>query len=108
MSFVEDIALLNAITGFAGEIATKPRAIVPAEWWTRCDTLDAQFAAAHSAYPDLIRNFAPLLLTSIRRALMARFHGEESRVVEKWDCLVGHLMPLVRGDAAAILARAKE
>jgi hypothetical protein len=108
MSFMEDVAFLGEVAGFAGEMAARPLAVVPEEWQEHCDFLDGKLTEllAQSAYRRELGNFAPLLITALRRALAARRAGDE-RGAGKWDCLVGHLTPLVREDGAAILARAK-
>jgi len=104
----DDVALLGDITAFAGRMLAKPLALPPGDWAEAIEAFDQKLHAAvvESAHRSFVGNFAPVLLTAMRASVAA--HRCRDRCAPRWDSLIGHLVPCVREDADALLAKAEE
>jgi hypothetical protein len=109
MTALEAVDLLTRICGFAQELLCRPLAD-PGARRERCEALETELEIAIAGSAQLGRfldNGAPLLLTAIDRSLYRRHLLDEDGAAD-WDCLIGHLMPLVRRDAGRALTWLKE
>jgi len=109
MTVLDDVALLGEITAFAAEVFAKPTGTDSAERREHLAFLAQKLdeTAASTAYRHIVCRFAPSLIKATEGALHARAAGD-ARMATKWDKLIGALVPDVREDAQALLARAKE
>ncbi len=105
MNAMEAVGLLNDINALAQDALCRPLG-EPGERRERCEMLATRLAAAVDARGTgarFLENFAPLMVTAIDRALEHRKLRDDAGA-EKWDSLIGFLIPAVRGDGCAALA----
>jgi hypothetical protein len=106
---MDEIAIINDVVAFAQQIICRPT-IELTQRRERCEELQAKLETAIGAGTSLSRfldNGAPLLLHAIDRALFARHCLEDDRA-DRWDSIIGHLMPLTRRDAGDALEMSSE
>ena len=104
MTPFETAGLLGDIVAFAQDVICRPQFDLQARR-ELCEALEARLEseiAASTGGSRFLDNGAPLLLTAIDRALYRRHLCDED-MAEKWDSIIGNLMPLTRADARAAL-----
>ncbi len=109
MTSQEAVHLLNEIVAFAQEIICRPLGNLM-ERCACCEELEAKLEgmiAVSAGASRFLDNGAPSLLFAIDRTLYHR-HLCNEEMAAKWDAVIGHLMPMVRSDAAAVLASMHE
>jgi len=109
MSAIEDMTLLGEIAAFAAQTFAEPIGQDSIERREHLTFLQEKFdeAAAASGYPFIMQRRAPMVLTAVRGVLDARKRGDHELAAD-CDRIIGVLVPGLRQDAQALLARAKE
>lgn len=106
MTRFEAAGLLNEIVAFAQEIICRPLGDLTARR-EHCEALQARLEAAiavRTSDGHILDNGAPALLDAIGRQILRRsFYDEAGAAI--WEGVIGHLVPIARSDAGAILAR---
>lgn len=106
MTPFEAAGLLNEIVTFAQEIICRPLGDLTARQ-QRCEALQGRLEAAIAGRMSdghILDNGAPALLDAIDRQILRRSYYDEAGAAI-WEGVIGHLVPIARSDAGAILAR---